>query len=360
MAENGYTVVDAFPDLTFTRPVDIQNAGDNSGRLFIVEQAGRIYVLSGEDATDMEIFLDITSIVNDNGNEQGLLGLAFHPEHEQNGYFFVNYTDRSGTVISRFRVGSDSNQADPASQLEILTFNQPYSNHNGGQIAFGPDGYLYIATGDGGGSGDPQGHSQNRRTLHGNILRIDIDSREPGLNYAIPSDNPFVGNREGYREEIYAYGLRNPWRFSFDPLSGNLWAADVGQNAIEEINLIEKGKNYGWNIMEGTREFAPDPDIDTDSLELPVFEYSHPLGRSITGGHVYREQRHPELYGAYIYGDFVTGLIWALWHEEEKEPVNISLSETNLLISTFGLSEKNEIYLAAFDGNIYRLVQQKD
>jgi glucose/arabinose dehydrogenase len=357
LIENGYTVADAFPDLTFTRPVDIQNAGDNSGRLFIVEQAGRIYVIPGEGAGDREIFLDIVSLVNDRGNEQGLLGLAFHPEYDQNGYFFVNYTDQSGTVISRFRVGGDPNQADPASQLEILTFNQPYSNHNGGQIAFGPDGYLYIATGDGGSGGDSQGHSQNRRTLHGNILRIDVDNRESGLNYAIPPDNPFKGNADGYREEIYAYGLRNPWRFSFDPPTGNLWAADVGQNAIEEINLIEKGKNYGWNIMEGTNEFAVDQNFDPDSLVPPIYEYPHPLGRSITGGYVYRGQRHPELYGAYIYGDFVTGLVWALWYEEEKEPVNITLSETDLLISTFGLSEKKELYLAAFDGNIYRLVK---
>jgi glucose/arabinose dehydrogenase len=357
VVENGYTVEEAFPDLTFTRPLDIQHAGDNSGRLFIVEQAGRIYVIPGEDANEKEIFLDIVHLVNDNGNEQGLLGLAFHPEFEQNGYFFVNYTDSNGTVISRFSVNSNPNQADPASEVEILEFRQPYANHNGGGIAFGPDGYLYIATGDGGSGGDPQGHGQNRRTLLGNILRIDVDNRDSGFNYAIPQDNPFVGSTEGFREEIYAYGLRNPWRFSFDPPTGNLWAADVGQGAVEEINLIEKGKNYGWNIMEGTVEYSPNPNVNPDTLELPIYEYFHPLGRSITGGYVYSGQGYPELYGAYIYGDYVSGLIWALWYEEDKEPINITLSESDLRISTFGLSETKELYLAAFDGKIYRLVR---
>jgi glucose/arabinose dehydrogenase len=358
IVENGYTVEDAFPGLVFNRPLDIQHAGDNSGRIFIVEQAGRIYVIPGEDSNEREIFMDIVQSVNDSGNEEGLLGLAFHPEYAQNGYFFVNYTNAKGTVISRFTVSDNPNQADPSSEFKLLEFDQPFANHNGGGIDFGPDGLLYIATGDGGGSGDPQGHGQNRQTLHGNILRIDVDNRDSDLNYAIPQDNPFTGNTESFREEIYAYGLRNPWRFSFDPLTGNLWAADVGQNAVEEINLIEKGKNYGWNIMEGTREYSPDSNIDPKTLEPPIFEYFHPIGRSITGGHVYRSQKYPELYGTYIYGDFITGIIWALWYEEGKEPVNITLSETDLRISSFGLSETNELYLTAFDGKIYRLVRR--
>lgn len=238
LVANSYKVEDAFRDITFNRPLDIQNAGDGSGRLFIVEQPGRVYVLQDQKAKEKQLFLNIENLVNDSGNEQGLLGLAFHPDYKENGYFFVNYTDKNGTVISRFKVSSKKNIADPASELIILKFNQPYANHNGGGMAFGPDGYLYIATGDGGSGGDPQGNGQNRKTLLGNILRIDVDKKDAGLNYAIPEDNPYVDNTEGFREEIYAYGLRNPWRFSFDSLNGNLFAADVGQNAVEEINLI--------------------------------------------------------------------------------------------------------------------------
>jgi glucose/arabinose dehydrogenase len=354
---NSYRVVEAFPGITFNRPLDLQNAGDKSGRLFIVEQPGRIYVLQDENAKEKELFLDIENLVNDSGNEQGLLGLAFHPGFEANGYFYVNYTDNNGTVISRFKVSNDMNKADPGSELILLKFNQPFTNHNGGGIAFGPDGYLYIATGDGGSGGDPLGNGQDRTTLHGNILRIDVDGIDPGLNYAIPEDNPFVDNKEGFREEIYAYGLRNPWRFSFDSLNGNLFAADVGQNAVEEINLIEKGKNYGWNIMEGTRDFLPDPKVDSNTLEPPIYEYIHPLGRSITGGYVYRGQEYKELEGLYIYGDFISGIIWALKYEEDKEPINIILTETNLLISSFGLSEKKELFLTSFDGKVYRLIK---
>lgn len=354
---NSYKVEDAFPDITFNRPLDLQHAGDNSGRLFIVEQPGRIYVLQNERAKEKELFLDIENLVNDSGNEQGLLGLAFHPDFEQNGYFFVNYTDNDGTVISRFKVSGNKNKAEPASQLILLKFNQPYANHNGGGMAFGPDGYLYIATGDGGSGGDPLNHGQNRKTLHGNILRIDVDKQDNGLNYAIPKDNPFIENTEGFREEIYAYGLRNPWRFSFDSLNGNLFAADVGQNAVEEINLIEKGKNYGWNIMEGTKKFSPDSNVDLNTLEPPVYEYLHPLGRSITGGYVYRGQEYKELEGLYIYGDFVSGIIWALDYEKGKDPVNTSLAETNLRISSFGLSESKELYLTSFDGKVYRLIK---
>ena len=351
VTENSYKVEDAFPDLTFNRPLDLQNAGDNSGRLFIVEQPGLIYVLKGEAAKEKDLFLNIEDIVNDSGNEQGLLGLAFHPDYEQNGYFYVNYTDDEGTVISRFSVSDSPNQADPKSELKILEFSQPFANHNGGGMAFGPDGYLYIATGDGGSGGDPQNNAQNTKSLLGKILRIDVNSTDSGINYGIPEDNPIEGS------EIYAYGLRNPWRFSFDSLTGNLWAADVGQGAVEEINLIEKGKNYGWNIMEGTKKYSSNTNVDSESLEPPIYEYMHPLGRSVTGGYVYRGQENPELYGAYIYGDFVTGIVWALWYEEGKAPINISLSETGLLISSFGLSEEKELYLAAFDGKIYRLVR---
>jgi glucose/arabinose dehydrogenase len=342
-----------FQGTTFNRPLLVRGAGDGSGRLFVVEQGGQIYVLSGSEADDKELFLDIRNLIDDSGNEMGLLGLAFHPDYTENGQFFVNYTDSSGTVIARFEtVGG---RGDPDSLDVILSFDQPYSNHNGGHLEFGPDGYLYIATGDGGSGGDPLGHAQNRQTFHGNILRIDIDSRGPQGSYAIPPDNPFAGNSEGYLEEIYAYGLRNPWRFSFDPLTGLLWAGDVGQNAVEEINIIEKGKNYGWNIMEGSQCFNPPTGCDSTGLAMPVYEYLHPLGRSITGGYVYRGSELPLLEGAYVYADFVSGLIWALWYQEGEVQTNYTIADTNLMISSFGEDDNHELYFTAFDGRVYKL-----
>ncbi len=347
----------AFPNLRFSRPLDLQAAPSDDRRLFVLEQAGIIRVFENAPAAQSSsVFLDIRDRVDDSGIEMGLLGLAFHPNYRQNGYFFVNYTAGNPlrTVVSRFQVsGSDSNKADPNSELVLLTFNQPYGNHNGGQLAFGPDGYLYIATGDGGSGGDPHGNSQNRKTLLGNILRIDVNRSAAGLNYAIPADNPFVGNNQGFREEIYAYGLRNPWRFSFDPVTGWLWCADVGQNRLEEIDLIKKGGNYGWNIMEGSECFQTN-DCDRTGLELPIWEYDHSLGRSVTGGYVYRGRRVPELVGAYIYGDFVSGRIWALRYDGQNEPQNQLLLDTNLNISSFGIDARQELYICAFDGYIYR------
>lgn len=356
-AENSFWVKEAFEGIVFTRPLDIQNAGDGSGRIFVVEQRGRIFSIDKNLPESAQLFLNIEDRVDDGASEMGLLGLAFHPDFIENGYFYLNYTDNEGTVISRYNVSrEDPNQADVDSEFVIMKFNQPYANHNGGQIAFGPeDGYLYIATGDGGSSGDPQNNSQNLQTLLGKILRIDIDNQDEGSNYSIPSDNPFADNVEGYKQEIYAYGLRNPWRFSFDPKTGTLWAADVGQNKIEEINIIEKGKNYGWNIMEGSTCFNPPSDCDTSGLELPIYEYEHPIGRSVTGGYVYRGERLPIIYGAYLYADYVTGIIWGLWYEESKEIENYTLVETGLMISSFGVDEENELYLSAFDGKIYHL-----
>ncbi len=351
--EERFVPEEVFQGASFNRPLLVTNAGDGSGRLFVVEQAGLIHVMSGPESAEKELFLDIRNLVDDSGNEMGLLGLAFHPRYAENGLFFVNYTDSQGTVIASFE--ATGNEADQNSREEILSFNQPYRNHNGGHLEFGPDGYLYIATGDGGSGGDPQGHAQNRQTYHGNILRIDIDARGPLGNYIIPPDNPFAGNDDGYLEEIYAYGLRNPWRFSFDPETGDLWAGDVGQSDVEEINIIEKGKNYGWNIMEGTQCFNPPADCDPTGLEMPVYEYLHPLGRSITGGYVYRGARQPLLDGAYVYGDFVTGLIWALWYADGEVKANYTLVDTDLNISSFGVDEDDELYLTAFDGKVYRL-----
>ena len=352
----------AFPSLSFQRPVDLQPPGDGSNRLFVVEQAGRIQVFENNSSVNSpKTFLDIRdrvrSVFNGGGNEMGLLGLAFHPNYASTGYFYVNYTadNPRRTVISRFSVQpGEPNAADPNSELVVLEFNQPYSNHNGGQLTFGPDGYLYIGTGDGGSGGDPQNNAQNLRTLLGAMLRIDVDHPSGGKNYGIPSDNPFVGNSRGYREEIYVYGLRNPWRFAFDAVTGWLWAADVGQNAIEEIDLIEKGKNYGWRIMEGNSCYNPPSGCDTTGLEMPIWQYNHSVGQSITGGYVYRGSRNPELVGAYIYGDYVSGRIWALRYDGSNPPQNTLLANSGLNIASFGMDAANELYLCSFDGKIYR------
>jgi glucose/arabinose dehydrogenase len=301
------------------------------------------------------VFLDIRPLVDDAGNEEGLLGLAFHPDFRNNGLFYVNYTASSPdrTVIARYRVDPQQpGRADPASAREILSFEQSFSNHNGGQLAFGPDGYLYIAVGDGGSGGDPLGHAQNRATLLGSLLRIDVDHPAGGKPYGIPPENPYAGNTQGWREEIYAYGLRNPWRFSFDPPTGRLWAADVGQNAYEEIDLIVAGGNYGWNILEGNHCYL-DADCDSAGLIPPVWEYDHSQGRSVTGGYVVRGSSR--LAGAYVYADYVSGRIWALRLDGQGGPSNELLLESGLNISSFGRDAKGELYLCSFDGRIYRL-----
>ena len=348
----------AFPNLRFSRPVDFQAPNDGTNRIFVVEQAGLIKVFPNDrDVQTAGIFLDIRKRVDARANEMGLLGLAFHPDFKNNGLFFVNYTASNPrrTIVSKFQAPSPgADKADPDSEVQILVINQPYSNHNGGQLAFGPDGYLYIALGDGGAAGDPQGHGQNPATLLGAILRIDVNNPTGGLPYSIPDDNPFAGNTEGIKEEIYAYGLRNPWRFSFDPQTGWLWAADVGQDAREEINLIESGKNYGWNIMEGSLCFSPPTGCNKTGLELPIWEYDHTQGHSITGGYVYRGKNVPELYGKYIYADFISGNIWALQYDGKNPPKNELLLASGLNISSFGVDSNYELYICAFDGYIYR------
>jgi glucose/arabinose dehydrogenase len=358
--DTGESIVEAFPDLSFNRPVDLQHAGDGTDRIFVVEQRGVISVFDNDpDVTEKETFLDIESRVDDSSNEMGLLGLAFHPDFESNGYFYVNYTTSGNTVISRFQVSeSDVNQADSESEQEILTFEQTQNNHNGGQIAFGPDGYLYIASGDGGGSGDPDNNAQDPTNLLGAILRIDIDVQENGNQYGIPSDNPFVNNQDGYREEIYAWGLRNPWRFSFDFETGRLWAGDVGQSDWEVIHIVENGLNYGWNIIEGSHCYPPGSNCDTDGLEMPVYEYrwgENNTGRSITGGYVYHGQNLPGLNGHFIYGDFISGRIWALEHSDLENPVNSELAHADFQISSFGVDQHGELYICGFDGKIHRL-----
>lgn len=358
---DGYSVKVAFPKISFNRPVDLQHANDNSNRLFVVEQEGLISVFKNESGvSSKKTFLDITRKVEDSGNEEGLLGLAFHPQYKTNGYFYVNYTasNPDRTIISRFKVSANADVADPSTEEIILTFSQPYSNHNGGQVSFGPDGYLYIAAGDGGSGGDPQGHGQNLKTLLAAILRIDVDRQSDGKKYAIPADNPFAGNKSGYKEEIYAYGLRNPWRLSFDPITKKLWTGDVGQNAYEEVDIIEKGGNYGWNVMEGKHCYEPKRNCNQQGLKLPIWEYPRSEGISITGGFVYRGPSLPSLTGKYIYADYGSGKIWALDASTVSQPTNTLLLKSDLNISSFGVDPKNELYLCAFDGKIYTLTNR--
>ncbi len=357
-AQGNVEIEVAFPNLSFNRPVDLQHAGDGSGRLFVVEQAGRIRAFPNHpEAANTTLFLDIADRVHDQGNEEGLLGLAFHPDFPQNGRFFVYYTAANPrrSVLARFqRDPLEPQRADPASETRLLEVAQPFSNHNGGQLAFGPDGLLYVALGDGGSGGDPLGHGQNRRTLLGSILRLDVDRASAGRAYGIPADNPFAGNTEGFREELYAYGLRNPWRMSFDVETGRLWAADVGQNAFEEIDVVEAGGNYGWRTMEGASCFDPPSGCDEAGLRLPVWSYDRGEGRSVTGGYVYRGPGVPSLVGWYVYGDFVSGKIWALAFEDGAVQAHAELLDTTLGISSFGVDENRELYFCAFDGRIYR------
>ena len=353
--QSAYLVDLAFPKLSFNQPVGIVNPGDGTNRLFVIEQPGVIRVFeNAPTVAQSTVFLNISNQVL-YGGEQGLLGLAFHPHYALNGYFYIDYVAQNPlrTVIARYSVSpNDPNQAQKNSELVLLEVNQPFSNHKGGQIAFGNDGYLYIGFGDGGSGGDPFGNAQNRSTLLGKILRINVDVPSQGRNYSVPSDNPYSGNALGYKEEIYAYGFRNPWRFSFDSPTGRLWVGDVGQDKMEEIDLVGKGKNYGWNIMEGTLTYSSGSQV---GLELPVWEYDHSEGIAVVGGFVYRGSTLTGLYSKYIYGDYGSGKIWALQYDGVAGPVNTLLADTGLNISSFGLDQRNELYFCALDGNIYIL-----
>jgi len=350
----------AFPHLHFTRPLALVDPSDGSNRLFVVEQRGRIYVFENRsDVREAEIFLDISDRVNSKGNEEGLLGLAFHPRFRENRLFFLNYTayPPRRSIIAKFVARKDDpDKGDPASEVQLLTYAQPYENHNGGQLAFGPDSMLYIGVGDGGSGGDPHGNGQNLRTLLGKILRLDVDHPDTGKQYGIPADNPFiVTGGSGRRGEIWAYGLRNPWRFSFDPANGRLWAGDVGQDQVEEIDIIQKGKNYGWNIMEGSSCFKPQKGCDTTGLTMPVVDYHHDVGVCVIGGYVYRGTRLSDLAGAYIYADYGSGRIWALRYDGVNPPVNEELMHSGMPVTSFGVDRNNELYLCVFDGQIYRI-----
>jgi glucose/arabinose dehydrogenase len=336
-----------------SQPVHLTHAGDGSGRLFIVEQRGSIRVVRRGKLLPTP-FLDISRLVR-SGGEQGLLSVAFHPRYATNGLFYVNYTDRAGgTVVARYRASADPDRAEAASALVVLSVPQPYPNHNGGQLQFGPDGTLYIGMGDGGSAGDPHGHAQNPNSLLGKMLRIDVNVPP----YAVPKTNPFVGPGPP-RDEIWALGLRNPWRFSFDRRSGDLYIADVGQDSWEEVDVqtagSRGGENYGWNIMEGAECFSPPSGCSRAGLTMPVATYRTGQNCSITGGYVYRGTQVPTLIGTYIFGDYCSGRIWGLRKSDRAVWAMRELLDTALRISSFGEDEGGELYVVDHGGAIYRL-----
>lgn len=327
-------------------------------RLFVLEQGGRIRVVRNGSLLPTP-FLDLTDRVGSAGSEQGLLGLAFHPEYATTGHLFVNYTDLNGdTRVERYTVTADPDAADPASARSILQVEQPFSNHNGGLVVFGPDGMLYVGLGDGGGAGDPRGNGQDPGTLLGSILRLDVDGGDP---FAIPADNPFVEDPDA-RDEIWAWGLRNPWRFAFDESAGVLYIADVGQNAFEEVNAESAdagGLNYGWNVMEGAHCFDPPSGCDQTGLTPPVLEYENGPGGtcSVTGGFVYRGDRIPGIRGHYFYSDFCAGFLRS-FRLEDGEAVDRREWEVGDLgqVTSFGVDAAGELYILSADGRVFRLV----
>lgn len=349
----------AFANLTFQGLTNLDQPEDGRDRISVTEQKGRILVFANsQQVTQPHVFLDITGRVSQAHNEEGLLGLAFDPDYKNNGYFYVYYSAAAPrrSVVSRFTVNqNDPNVADSRSEFIVMEITQPFGNHNGGQLAFGPDGYLYIGLGDGGSAGDPYGNGQNLGTLLGSILRIDVSGVSEEKNYRVPPNNPFVGIA-GAREEIWAYGLRNPWRFSFDTDTGLLWVGDVGQNEWEEIDIVKKGLNYGWNIMEGALCFAPSVDCDQAGLQLPLAEYDHSEGCSVTGGYVYRGNQIPSFRGAYIYADFCSGRIWALRYEGNSVTRHNLLTDSDLAITSFGEDLAGNLYILSRDAGIYHLV----
>ena len=337
-------------------PVGIANAGDGSGRLFVLEKPGVVRIVKNGKLVTVP-FLDIRDRVRSYGSEQGLLGIVFDPDYKTNGFFYLDYINLNGnTVVARFMVSSNPDEADLGSEKKILSINQPYSNHNGGQLAFGPDGYLYIGAGDGGSEGDPRNNGQNLNTLLGKILRIDVHSGDP---YAVPASNPFANG--GGLIQIWAYGLRNPWRFSFDRLNGDLYIGDVGQNSWEEIDFLPAGSpggtNFGWNIMEGFHPYqgsAPAGAV----LTPPVVEYGHDMGCSVTGGVVYRGERLPAWKGVYLFGDYCSGNVWGLLRDAQGNWQSRLLFETSARITSFGENEAGEVLMTDYGGRVYTLAKK--
>ena len=343
----------------FTRPTFVTNAGDGSDRLFVLEKPGRIRIIK-DGATAGAPFLDLTPIVLSSGNEQGLLGLAFHPDYESNGRLFVAYTARdSANTVAEYRVSaSNPDAADPASRKQLLAVPDQFANHNGGMLAFGKDGYLYISMGDGGSAGDPNGNAQNLDALLGKMLRIDVNTGDP---YGIPPSNPFA-DESGARPEIWAYGLRNAWRFSFDSETGDMWIADVGQDQAEEIDFqaadSEGGENYGWNIMEGDVCYKPARGCNEGGLVRPIFAFDHRKGCSVTGGYVYRGAAIPDLAGRYVFTDYCIPTLWVI----TKDGEDVSVAELGDLptgISSFGEDESGELYFVTdSEGALYRFTAE--
>lgn len=345
-----------FPNVTINEPTGLYQAPD--GTWWATDQTGKVLRFENSNAAQPQTVLDITDRVSDAGNEEGLLGLAFAPDFVTSRVLYLYYSAANPrrSVLSRFVANGPGGTITPASEAVIMTVDQPFSNHNGGQIAFGPDGFLYIALGDGGSGNDPQGNGQNLGTLLGSILRIDVSRTQGNLAYAVPADNPFAG-RSGARAEIWAYGLRNPWRFSFDRANGQLWAADVGQSAREEVNLITRGGNYGWAIMEGNQCLQGN-NCDRTGLTLPIIDYARAGGRcSVTGGFVYRGGAIPALQGAYVYGDFCSGEVFALRYDGERVTEQDTLARLNGQLSTFAQDAQGEIYALSYgNGAIFKLV----
>ena len=345
----------------FRQPLYLTHAGDGSGRMFVVEKNGTIRIVKGDQVLGTP-FLDIASKVRSSGNEQGLLGLAFHPRYAENGRFFVGYTDKAGrNTVERYQVSADPDRADATTGVTLLSIDDPASNHNGGMVAFGPDGKLWVGTGDGGASGDRYQNGQNRQALLGKMLRLDVDNGEP---YGIPTDNPYVGNA-AYLPEIWAIGMRNPWRYSFDRANGDLWIGDVGQNAYEEIHRVPGGSagglNFGWPIMEGLHCYPSGTRCDPGPYDQPVAEYGRSGGCSVTGGYVYRGPAYPSLHGLYFFGDFCTGKIWSLDPQEGGAWRMTEQLQQPLQISSFGEDEAGEVYVVTFSGDanahrIYRII----
>jgi glucose/arabinose dehydrogenase len=342
----------------FSSPLAVTNAGDGTGRLFVAQRNGIVRIVQGKTITGT--FLDARSLVSQSGGERGFLGLAFHPDFETNRRLFIYYTQASdgAIIVSRLTANGAGTSVSVNTAQKLLQIpHSQYSNHNGGALAFGPDGYLYIGTGDGGGSGDPLGSGQSKTTLLGKILRIDVDGSGDCIEgrCSIPSSNPFVG--EAGDDEIWAYGLRNPWRISFDRSTGNLFIADVGQSRREEVNRQVSssagGLNYGWKVMEGSLCYSPSSGCNTSGKVLPVAEYNHSLGCSITGGHVYRGQSQRDLQGLYVYGDYCSGRIWTMNENGSGETVR---RDTSLNISSFGESESGELYVTHLGGTLYRVI----
>lgn len=349
--------VNAFPNLSFSIPVYLTHSGDGTNRIFIVQQRGLIRVFPNDSVTtNVQTFLDVTNKVNLTGNERGLLGLVFHPNYSSNRFFYINYTRTSdgATIVSRFTTQSGNpNKADSLSELILLTIAQPFTNHNGGMVMFGQDGFLYIGMGDGGSGGDPGNYSQNTNSLLGKILRIDVNNPSGGNNYGIPAGNPFIGG--GGLPEIFAVGLRNPWRFSQDPVTGTIYCGDVGQDAWEEVDTISVGKNYGWRCYEGNAPFNLNGCLPIGNYTFPIAEYQN-IGAdcSITGGYVYRGARVPWLVGRYIYADYCSRKTWKLLLSGGvvSENTQIGLAPSN--VNSFGVDQNNELYTVCSNGLIYK------